>query len=160
MLKIIDADLNDAQQANDVLSLLNSYAKDPMGGGDGLSAYSQTHLIEEIKKRPNIRAVLAYVDAQPAGVAICIEGFSTFACKPLLNIHDLAVHPDFRGRGVGRKIMEHLTALALTQGYCKLTLEVLEGNQKAQALYRASGFATYVLDPAMGGAIMMQKKIG
>lgn len=139
--------------------MLNMYAMDAMGGAEALSDYARRNLIGEMKKRSTVRAVLAYVDERAAGFAICIEGFSTFACKPLLNIHDFAVHPDFRGQGIANKIMQHLTALAREQGYCKMTLEVLEGNTRAQNLYRSEGFAPYELNPEFGGAIIMQKKI-
>ena len=36
---------------------------------------------------------------KPVGLATTFEGFSTFAAKPLINIHDIAVLPDYRGRG-------------------------------------------------------------
>jgi len=159
MLTIINADLHNEQHAHDVLTMLNSYAQDPMGGGEALSDYCQQNLINELKKRSTVRVVLAYAGDQAAGLAICIEGFSTFACKPLLNIHDFAVHPDFRGQHIGVRMMEHITQLAIELGYCKITLEVLEGNLPARQLYLKQGFATYELDPAMGGAIMMQKKL-
>ena len=43
------------------------------------------------------------------------------------------------------------------RGACKLTLEVLDGNAPARALYRRLGFAAYQLDPAMGHAQFLQK---
>lgn len=51
----------------------------------------------------------------------------------------------------------HVEHLARTRGACKLTLEVLEGNQSAARLYAASGFEVYPLDPAMGRANFLQK---
>lgn len=159
MLNIVDVDINNPQHAKDLVNMLNMYALDPMGGGEALSDYAQANLISELKKRTTVRAILAYVDNQTAGFAICIEGFSTFACKSLLNIHDFAVHPDFRGQGIGNKMMQHLTALSEQMGFCKMTLEVLEGNTRAQNLYRTEGFAPYELNPEFGGAIIMQKKI-
>jgi ribosomal protein S18 acetylase RimI-like enzyme len=47
--------------------------------------------------------------------------------------------------------------LARERGACKLTLEVLSGNQPAQRLYARVGFAGYQLDPAMGDARFLQK---
>ncbi|MBC3921102.1 GNAT family N-acetyltransferase [Undibacterium sp. CY18W] len=159
MLTITNADLNNPTHATDLVHMLNMYALDPMGGNEALSDYAQANLIKELKQRNTVRAILAYVDDQAAGFAICIEGFSTFACKPLLNIHDFAVHPDFRGQGVAQGMMQHLSTLSRELGYCKMTLEVLEGNTRAQNLYRAEGFAPYELNPEFGGAIIMQKKI-
>jgi ribosomal protein S18 acetylase RimI-like enzyme len=159
MLNIINADLNNSQHAHAVLQLLNDYACDPMGGAEALSEFCRANLITELKKRDNIHVVLAFADGQAAGLSICIEGFSTFACQPLLNIHDLAVSIAFRGQGIARKMLAHIEQLARQRSCCKITLEVLQGNKPAHALYSDVGFAGYELDPALGGAIMMQKKL-
>ena len=159
MLTIIDADLNNPQHGAALVQLLNSYACDPMGGAEPLSDFCQANLIAELKKRPTMCAVLALVDGKPAGFSICIEGFSTFACQPLLNIHDIAVTSAFRGQGIARKILTRIEQIAVQRGCCKITLEVLEGNKAAHALYTDVGFAGYQLDPALGGALMMQKKL-
>ena len=158
MRTIIQADLQKAQHAKDLIFLLNAYACDPMGGGEPLSDYAKAHLAEALQQRPTAVAFLAYENDQPAAFSICFEGFSTFACQPLLNIHDFAVHPTFRGKGIAKDLMRFISDVAQARGCCKLTLEVLEGNAPARALYIDQGFATYELDPAMGGAIMMQKK--
>ena len=158
-INVIAVDYDNPKHAQDLVSMLNMYALDAMGGGDALSDFAKANLIAESKKRSTVRAILAYAGEQAVGFAICIEGFSTFACKPLLNIHDFAVHPDFRGQGIANKMMQYLTALSVELGYCKMTLEVLEGNTRAQNLYRSEGFAPYELNPEFGGAIIMQKKI-
>ncbi|MBC3861486.1 GNAT family N-acetyltransferase [Undibacterium jejuense] len=158
MLTILQADLQQVQHADDLVLMLNTYASDPMGGGEPLSDFVRQNLIAELQKRPNIRGFLAYQNDQAVGFAICIEGFSTFACKPLLNIHDFGVHPDFRGWGIAKKLLGFISDFAQTHAYCKITLEVLQGNAPAHALYIDQGFSSYELNPAMGGAIMMQKK--
>jgi len=99
------------------------------------------------------------VDETPAGIAICFEGFSTFACKPLLNIHDFAVASEFRGRGLAKKLMKKIEEIARSLDCCKITLEVLEGNKIAQGLYSACGFVGYELDPQMGRAVFWQKNL-
>ena len=159
MLTIINADLHNQQHGEDLVMLLNAYASDRMGGGDPLSEFAKTNLILELQKRSNVHAVLAYVNGTAAGFSICIEGFSTFACKPLLNIHDLGVLTEYRGLGLSKKILAHIEDIAKELHCCKITLEVLEGNHLAKGIYQDIGFAGYELDPAMGGAIMMQKKL-
>jgi ribosomal protein S18 acetylase RimI-like enzyme len=47
--------------------------------------------------------------------------------------------------------------VARERGCCKLTLEALEGNTGAIALYRSVGFVAYELDPAMGRAGFLEK---
>jgi ribosomal protein S18 acetylase RimI-like enzyme len=61
--------------------------------------------------------------------------------------------------GVGRALLAAAEAHALAHGCCKLTLEVLSGNDVAQALYRSFGFEAYSLDPARGGALFWEKKL-
>jgi GNAT superfamily N-acetyltransferase len=155
--EIIDADLADARHARAVVQLLNAYACDPMGGGKPLAESVKANLVAELRRRSGVRVVLAFAGDEPAGLAICMEGFSTFACKPLLNIHDFVVAEKYRGRGLSKALMDRVEQLAKEIGCCKLTLEVLEGNTVAQALYRSRGFAGYDLDPKMGKAMLLQR---
>jgi ribosomal protein S18 acetylase RimI-like enzyme len=157
MEQVFTADLSLPSHANAVVYLLNEYAKDEMGGGLELTDFVKQNLAQELKKRSGIEVILAFVGQDPAGFAICIEGFSSFACKPLLNIHDIAVLPKYRGRGIAKKILAQAEALARTSGCCKLTLEVLEGNKIAQGAYRSAGFEGYELNPNMGKALFWQK---
>jgi ribosomal protein S18 acetylase RimI-like enzyme len=96
-------------------------------------------------------------DATPMGLVNCIEGFSTFACQPLVNIHDVVVLPAYRGRRVAQQMLAMVDTIARERGACKLTLEVLSGNAGAMQLYRRVGFANYQLDPAAGHAQFLQK---
>lgn len=159
MLSIMNADLSSERDANAVIHLLDAYACDIMGGGAPLSPFVRGNLVPELKKRDGVHVVLAYVNDEPAGIIIGIEGFSTFACQPLLNIHDVAVLPGFRGQGIARRMLAAMEERARQRGCCKLTLEVLEGNAVARSLYASCGFAGYTLDPAMGHALFWQKKI-
>jgi ribosomal protein S18 acetylase RimI-like enzyme len=159
MLEVIQADLSFSRHAEAVVYLLNQYALDPMGGYQALSPFAHANLITELKKRSTVHIVLAFSDGAPAGLAICIEGFSTFACQPLLNIHDFAVHPDFRGVGMSKLVMAKVIEVARGLGCCKITLEVLERNTPAYSLYKAFGFVNFELDPKLGHASMMQLKL-
>lgn len=156
MVEVIDADLSLPEHADAIVQLLNDYALDPMGGGAGLSALARVKLVPELRRRHWMRGLLAFVDGEAAGLAICIEGFSTFACKPLLNIHDLAVARKFRGQGIAKQLLARIEATARGMGCCKITLEVLEGNTIAQSAYQACGYAPYELDPKMGRAMFWQ----
>ena len=103
--------------------------------------------------------IIGLVNGEPAGLVICFEGFSTFSCRPLLNIHDVVVTKNHRGKGLAKRMLQRAEDIALRLGCCKLTLEVLEGNVVAQAAYRAVGFAGYELDPRMGKAMFWEKKL-
>ena len=154
---LCQANLANPAHAQAVLSLLNHYAQDPMGGGEPLSSFVQANLVAELQKRPNVLAVLAFVGDEPAGLAICVEGFSSFACKPLLNVHDMVVHQAFRGLKLSHALLAKVQELAQQRGCCKITLEVLQGNKPAQQAYRSFGFEPYQLNPQMGQAEFWQK---
>jgi ribosomal protein S18 acetylase RimI-like enzyme len=159
MENIVIADLSLPAHAEAVVYLLNEYAKDEMGGGTELSDYARQNLIPELKKRSTIYPILAFIENTPVGLAICIEGFSSFTSKPLLNIHDIVVAREYRGQGISRKLLAKAEEIATSLGCCKLTLEVLEGNKVAQAAYRSYGFEGYELDPKTGKAMFWQKKL-
>lgn len=119
---------------------------------------------------------------KPVGLATTFEGFSTFAAKPLINIHDIAVLPEYRGKGtvclhvcrllfmfhfhiclhaigVGQVLLQEVEDFARSRGCCKLTLEVLQGNIIAQKAYSKFGFAGYELGDGLGHAMFWQKKL-
>ena len=156
-LSVLQADYADPVHARALIDMLDAYARDPAGGGDGLSAHARDHLVAALAARPAAFSVLAFDGVQPVGLVNCIEGFSTFACRPLVNVHDLAVAASHRGRRVGERMLVLVEKIARQRGACKLTLEVLSGNQSANRLYTRFGFEAYQLDPAMGQAQFLQK---
>ena len=156
-LEIVQVDYANPRHAAALIFLLDAYAQDPAGGGEGLSDYSKSHLIAALAARPQAYSVLALEDSKPVGLVNCIEGFSTFACKPLVNVHDVAVLSQYRGRRIGEHMLALAEDIARQRGACKLTLEVLQANLGAIRLYQRVGFAAYELDPAMGSAQFFQK---
>lgn len=156
-LRLCQADYHNAVHADALVHLLDAYAQDPAGGGEALSAFAKANLVKELAARPQAFSVLAFAGEQPVGLINCIEGFSTFACRPLVNVHDVAVLPGYRGQRVGEQMLALVEHIALERGACKLTLEVLAGNASAIRLYERVGFAAYQLDPAMGQAQFFQK---
>lgn len=157
---IIRADYRDPIHARDLVALLDAYARDPMGGAHPLSDYAREHLVTRLAETPHAISWIAYVDDQPAGLLNAFTGLSTFAAKPLLNLHDIAVLPAHRGRGIGRALMAAAESHARSIGCCKLTLEVLPGNTVARAAYQKFGFVGYELgDPALGAAQFWEKPL-
>jgi GNAT superfamily N-acetyltransferase len=93
------------------------------------------------------------------GIATCFVGFSTFAARPLINIHDLAVLPTHRGKGIARRLLEAVEQKARALGCTRITLEVLENNRRARHVYAASGFAQATSDSSTGGALFYIKNL-
>lgn len=140
-LRVRKADLSDPRHAAGVVTIVNSYAAEPIGGGRALAPDVRERLIPALRDHPTALVLLALADEEPVGVAVCFFGFSTFNARPLLNIHDLAVLPQYRGMGAGRALLQAAEAHARREGCCKLTLEVQEDNTRARAIYRRFGFA-------------------
>lgn len=153
------ADYADAADAARVVALLDSYARDPMGGGKALSEDVRERLVPGLAAHRGAFSLLAFDGDEALGLANCITGFSTFAARPLVNIHDMAVLPEARGRGVGKALMLAVEAEARARGACKITLEVLSGNATAKGLYASLGYGDYALDPQAGTALFWEKKL-
>ncbi len=156
-LQVRPLDLADPAQAAAFLDLLEHYARDPMGGGTGLKPEVKSSLVDELRQVSPFHGALAWRDGEPVGLINCFVGFSTFAARPLLNVHDIAVRDTRRGAGVGQALLAWAEGRARELGCCKLTLEVLSNNHRALASYARAGFAPYVLDPAAGQALFLQK---
>lgn len=156
-IEVVETDLLRPEHQSATLDLLDAYARDPMGNGAPLSADVRRRLIPGLREHPTTMVFLAYSDGVAIGLAVCFRGFSTFAAKPLINIHDLVVLSTHRGRGIGRRLIEAVAEKGRLLDCCKLTLEVLENNQRARRLYDSAGFAQAMYQPEAGGALFMSK---
>jgi ribosomal protein S18 acetylase RimI-like enzyme len=139
-LRLVRADLDNAEHAAAIVALLDHYAQHEMGQSRPLDEEVRQRLIPGLKAHSGTRVVLAFAGERPVGVAICFMGFSTFKARPLLNIHDFVIHESTRGQGVGRRLMDEVVALARALDCCKVTLEVRVDNHPALRLYEKCGF--------------------
>ena len=144
-VEIVDADFDNTAHRAGVLDVLNSYAADPVGGGEPLSPDVRERLVPALRDHPTALVLLAIAEGRPVGIAVCFLGFSTFRARPLLNIHDLAALPEWRGKGVGGALLAAAEDRARRRGCCKLTLEVQDDNRWALALYESFGFSDFVV---------------
>lgn len=158
-IAIVEADLERDAHRRAVTELVDAYAADPMGRGAPLSEDVLRRLVPGLREQPGTLILLAYNQDRPIGIAVCFRGFSTFAARPLINIHDLAVVPEFRGCGVGKSLLQAVEAKARESGCCKVTLEVQERNHRARRAYESAGFAQAVHAQEAGGALFMSKPV-
>jgi GNAT superfamily N-acetyltransferase len=158
-ISIVTADLDDPRHRDAVGDLIDAYARDPHGSGRGLPDDVLERLVPGLAAHPTTVVFVAFDDETPAGVAVCFRGFSTFAARPLLNVHDLAVRPEDRRRGIGRALLEHAAAHARALGCVKLTLEVREENTVARALYRACGFGDADIGAGAQRTLFLERRL-
>ncbi len=159
MIEIVMADYRLPAHETALVTLLDTYARDPAGGGTPLAPEVMQALPAALAARPQAFSVLAFDGGSPVGLVNCIEGFSTFACRPLVNVHDVIVLASHRGQRITHRMLARVEQEARARGACKLTLEVLSGNQPALRAYEREGFAGYQLDPSFGTAVFLQKKL-
>ncbi len=139
-VQIIEADLLNAKHAAAVEQLLDEYAHDPLEGGKGLAQDVLVQLVDQLQNASMRLVLLAKVGDTFAGIAVCFWGFSTFAARPAINIHDLAVSATCRGRGVGSALLADVESRARAADCCRITLEVKAANHDARRLYTRKGF--------------------
>ena len=156
---IVDADLENPTHAEGIVAILDSYARESVGGSQPLSAKVRARLIPELRAQANAELLLALDSGHPVGVAVCFRGFSTFSAQPLLNLHDLAVLPAHRGRGIGRSLLVAVEERARQRGCCKVTLEVREGNHTARALYKRSGYGDFAPGTESAPTLFLEKRL-
>ncbi len=98
-------------------------------------------------------AALAVLDDAPVGLAHFIEHRSCWTVGNYIYLQDLFVDPSVRGKGVGRRLIEHVYAEGTRRGCARVTWLTHETNVQACILYdqvaERSGFVQYrkVLDP-------------
>jgi GNAT superfamily N-acetyltransferase len=89
--------------------------------------------------KPVVECVVGEVAREVVAFALFFTNFSTFLAKPGLYLEDLYVKPEFRGRGLGRALLEHLGALAVQRDYGRFEWSVLDWNEHAIRFYQGMG---------------------
>lgn len=89
--------------------------------------------------RPRFDLLVAEVSGVVQAYALFFETYSSFRAQPSLYLEDLFVHPDARGRGIGRAMMQALARTAVARGCGRFEWTVLDWNEGAQRFYRSLG---------------------
>lgn len=88
---------------------------------------------------PTVQGHIVEADGQPAAGALWFRNFSTWDGVAGIYLEDLYVRPEFRRRGLARKILATLARECVASGYTRLSWAVLDWNVNAIALYDAVG---------------------
>ncbi len=131
--------------------LFEEYASD-------LNEEIRTASINHLFELPYFQGFICFVDDQPAACAVCYESFSTYRAMKMLNIHDFMVSERFRGKGLGKDLLQGIEMHCFERGFLKITLEVSETNEVAQKLYHSCGFQDYQVEQQ--GSLHWQKYLG
>lgn len=157
--RVQQLDFSQAMQCVHLEQMLIAYSADEMGGGKALSSSLAKRSVQLLATKTYAFSFLCYQGETPVGFANCFESLSTFSAETLINIHDLAILPQYRRKGLSQMLLQHIEGFARQQYACKITLEVLEGNNSARKAYQKFGFDGYSLAPNTGNALFWQKKL-
>jgi GNAT superfamily N-acetyltransferase len=111
------------------------YEREP----DAVVATEETLIRHGFGPEPYFHCLIAELDGTPAGFAFYFFDYSTWLGAPGIYLEDLFVDPAFRGKGLGKALLERLAAIALERGCGRMKWEVLDWNEPAIEFYRAMG---------------------
>ena len=90
-------------------------------------------------EHPLVRVEMAEWEGRPAGFALWFFNFSSWEGKPGVYLEDLWVRPEFRGKGIGKALLQHLAKRAVEHGCTRYVWQVLDWNTPSIAFYQAMG---------------------
>ncbi len=157
--EVFEANLNLTIHSQAVLDLLNAYAADPMGNGAALTPDVLSKLIEGLRNQPTTIIFLAFYKKKAVGILTSFEGFSTFNALPLIHISDFYIHPEYRGKQIGKTLLNSIEKKAMDINACKITLEVQQNNTSAIQIYSNAGFSQDIHVAEAGPALFYSKTV-
>ena len=140
-IDVIRVNYSNSRHSKDLCRLLHLYAEHETGTGAAISPGFFDALPDLLDKFPTSLSVLAYRGDDAIGLVNAFFGFSTFMQKRLVNVHDVMVIPEQRGRGVAGRMLHEIERIAREHDCCRITLEVLDSNLSARSAYAKLGFS-------------------
>lgn len=135
MLTLRPAVPSDIPQILQFIRDLAEYEREPQAAV-ATAADIQKYAFSE---HPLVHVTLAEWEGRPAGFALWFLNFSTWEGKPGIYLEDLFVSPEFRGRGIGKALLQELAARAVREGWTRFVWQVLDWNTPAIDFYEAHG---------------------
>lgn len=96
-------------------------------------------LREWLFEKKKAEVLLVEEAGTPVGMALFFHNFSTFLGRAGIYLEDLFVLPEYRGRGYGKGLLEHLAAITVERGCGRLEWSCLDWNQPSIDFYRSMG---------------------
>jgi len=136
-LEIIKAEKKDAATILYFIKQLAEYEK---------LSHEVEATVEQLEKtlfgeNSKAECIIGYYENKPVGFAIFFHNYSTFLAKPGIYLEDLFVLPEMRGKGFGKKLLQHLAKLAVERNCGRLEWWVLDWNKPAIDFYKSLGAA-------------------
>jgi GNAT superfamily N-acetyltransferase len=88
---------------------------------------------------PRVFCDFAEWDGAPVGFAVWFVDFSTFSGRSGIYLEDLFVRPAYRGKGLGKALLQHLARTCVEKGWSRLQWAVLDWNTPSIEFYKSLG---------------------
>lgn len=125
------AEPNDLIQVYELIQELAVFEKEPDEPSNPLKKFIE----EGTCKHPRFHVILAEDDGKVAGIALYYYGYSTWK-GTMIYLDDLVVREAYRKKGIGKKLMDELIAIAREEKINQLRWHVLDWNENAINFYK------------------------
>lgn len=134
-MSIRPARIEDADEIINLIYELALYEKAP----DEAKATREQIIESFFSPEPKVFCEIVEVEGSIAGLAIWFLNYSTWQGKHGIYLEDLFIRPQYRGRGYGKALLQHLAAICKERGYGRFQWWVLDWNEPAIEFYRSLG---------------------
>ncbi|MDR1901075.1 MAG: GNAT family N-acetyltransferase [Treponema sp.] len=100
---------------------------------------TEAGLRQSVFREKRAEVIFCEYDGSPAGFALFFYNYSTFLGKPGIYIEDLFVKPEMRGKGLGKKLLKYVAAIAAERDCGRLEWACLNWNEPSIAFYKSQG---------------------
>ena len=149
MLTIRPARPDDAEAIIDLIRGLAAFEREP----DAVKITAEDIIRYGFGENPKFHFLMCLWDDVPAGFALYYYTYSTWEGKPGIFLEDIFIHPEYRRRGIGKKVMVRLAETAVREGCARFEWNVLDWNTPAIDFYESLGgyhlseWLPYRMDP-------------
>jgi len=135
MLSIRPATVNDVTLLKTLIRELAEYEREP----EAVAITESDLLRDGFGPQPRFRALIAEWNGQPVGYAFFFGFYSTWEGRPGLFLEDLFVRPQYRGKGIGKRLLAYVARIARQENCYGIRWEVLDWNEPAIEFYHSLG---------------------
>jgi len=135
MISIRPATRSDVDLILEFIRGLAEYERAP----ESAVATAEDILRDGFSENPKFRAVIAEWEGRPAGFAFFFYCYSTWLGRPGIYLEDLFVHPEYRGKGIGKALLVHLAQIAVRENCYGMRWQVLDWNTPSIEFYESLG---------------------
>jgi ribosomal protein S18 acetylase RimI-like enzyme len=125
------AEPNDLVQVYDLIKELAVFENEPNEPSNSLKKF----VAEATCKNPRFHVILAEDEGNVVGIALYYYGYSSWKGS-MIYLDDLVIKEKYRKRGIGKKLMDELIAIAKEEKISQLRWHVLDWNENAINFYK------------------------